>query len=601
MSEPEPSVAAPEVEAPRAEPVPPALPYQSASRSSPLGYVFFAGLFALLMGVAWIWVEPETGTFSKVWIFAALLAMLVPLAWHGVDFAKAVASRRGAAFGFVVITLSLGFAITGFVGWAEVKFKASLPSYDLTKTSRYSLSDESVKLLGRVEGTVYATYLVQGRTDDGLRADALEQLHVYESASSHVRVAEVDALRNPDAAARTLREAGVGATSSGEDTDLIVLTYAEAGKNVAPGKQKEIKVEPWSFRKTSSTGEDKWLGEAVISSGIFELVFQKYKAYATGGHGERALGEEFHELKGALTTQNIDVEPAALNLSANPNVPDDCEMLLVLGPTAPFTADEATAVTKWLEKGKTLVLTVDVADERFSTGLDALLEKFGVATRTNFEVVAPKVGRLNVNGREAEMLQGMSSQFPVYGDAYADHPAAAALRTRAGLATYFFKSTYIEVDEKPPVGADPQVVCSAPDRKEQGASPVALNHYKGRTDFSTLKEDKDVHDVKLPLIVTSVRTLADAGGRDARLILSGDTDVFTDRVIGSYPANLDLARGLVQWGLRREGLVAVSARTLEDPYVTPTEYQRRFALVWPLFACLLPLLMGGLVWWTRRR
>ena len=77
--------------------------------------------------------------------------------------------------------------------------------------------------------------------------------------------------------------------------------------------------------------------------------------------------------------------------------------------------------------------------------------------------------------------------------------------------------------------------------------------------------------------------------------------MFTDRLISSYPANLDLARGLVQWGLRREGLVAVSARTLEDPYVTPTEYQRRFALVWPLFACLLPLLMGGLVWWTRRR
>ena len=199
------------------------------------------------------------------------------------------------------------------------------------------------------------------------------------------------------------------------------------------------------------------------------------------------------------------------------------------------------------------------------------------------------------------MLQGMRSDFPVYGDGYADHPAAVALRSRGGLATYFFKSTYIEVDEKPPAGADPQVVCSAPDVKEQNASPVALNHYKGRTNFNSLENDRDKAGVKLPLIVTSVRTLPDLQGRDARLILSGDTDVFTDRVISSYPANLDLARGLVQWGLRREGLVAVSARTLEDPYVTPTEYQRRFALVWPLFACFLPLLMGGLVWWTRRR
>jgi hypothetical protein len=600
MSEPETSVPPPEAAAP-AEPSAAQPAYQSASRTSPAGYVFFAGLFLLLSGIAWIWVEPETGVFSKVWIFASLLMMLVPLAWHGVDFIKAVASRRGAAFGFVVITLALGFVVTGFVGWAAVTYRQKLPNIDLTKTSRYSLSDESVKLLAKVEGTVYATYLVQGRTDPGLRADALEQLRVYEASSSHVKVTEVDALRSPDAAARALREAGVGATSSGEDADLVVLTYAEAGKEVTPGKQKEIKIETWAFTKMSSTGEAKWLGEGVYSSGIFELVFQKYKAYATGGHGERALGEEFHELKGALTTQNIEVVSTPLMLSTSAMVPDDCELLLVLAPTAPFTPDEAAAVSRWLDKGKTLVLTVDVADERFQTGLDELLDKFGVATRANYEVVAPMLGRHMIDGREAEVLKGLSNQFPVYGDAYADHAAASALRTRGGLATYFVKSTYLEVDEKPPLGASPEVVCYAPDRKEQNASPVALNHYKGRTNFQSFMADKDREGVKFPLVATSTRTLKDMPDRDARLILSGDTDVFTDRVISQYPANLDLARGLVQWGLRREGLVAVSARTLEDPYVTPTEYQRRFALVWPLFACFLPLLVGGLVWWTRRR
>jgi hypothetical protein len=85
------------------------------------------------------------------------------------------------------------------------------------------------------------------------------------------------------------------------------------------------------------------------------------------------------------------------------------------------------------------------------------------------------------------------------------------------------------------------------------------------------------------------------------LILSGDTDVFSDRIIAEHSPNLDLARGLVQWGLKREGLVAVSDRTLEDPFITPTEYQRRFALGWPALVCLLPLIAGGMVWWARRR
>src|SRR6185436_20792057 len=98
--------------------------------------------------------------------------------------------------------------------------------------------------------------------------------------------------------------------------------------------------------------------------------------------------------------------------------------------------------------------------------LEAVLDRFGVATRTNYEVIAPRIVHLNVNGRNAALPAGMSNQFPVYGDAYNDHPAARALRARAGLSTTFSSTTYLEVDEKPPEGADPQVVCTAPERQD---------------------------------------------------------------------------------------------------------------------------------------
>jgi hypothetical protein len=592
---PPPTTSAPASSTPKAP-----QPYQAAGRTSRLGYLCFIGFFALVVGLVWRAVEKETGVITDVWIFVALLAMLVPPAWHANDIGRAVASRRGAAFAFVVLTLGLGLVVAGFVGWADVKFKARLPALDLTKSARYSLSEESLKILEKVEGTVFATYLVQSGTEPGLRAKTMEQLRTYESASSHVRVAQVDAMRSPDAAARTLREQGVAAsTSSGEDTDLLVLTYAEPGKEVAPGKQKEIKIEPWTFSKMSSTDERKWLGESVITGGIFELVFQKYRAYATGGHGERALAQDFHELRSALTSQNIEVEPTPLVLSTSPQVPDDCELLLVLEPTAPFTADEAALVSRWLDKGKALFLTVDVKTDRTPTGLDAILDRFGVHTRLNYIVGAPQLQRMKIDDRDVLVPAGFGAAFPVQGQAYGDHPATRALRARSGLAVFFFKSTFVDVDPKPPEGADPQVVCFAPEAGQY--TPIAYRNDAGRTDFTEPDPSKDKSTGKLPLVVTSTLRSKDGLGNDARLILSGDTDVFSDRIIAEHSPNLDLARGLVQWGLKREGLVAVSDRTLEDPFITPTEYQRRFALGWPALVCLLPLIAGGMVWWARRR
>ena len=128
-----------------------------------------------------------------------------------------------------------------------------------------------------------------------------------------------------------------------------------------------------------------------------------------------------------------------------------------------------------------------------------------------------------------------------------------------------------------------------------------MRRTKSRTDYSAPREGEDKLAGKLALLATSVHKSKESNGRDARLIVGGDTDVFSDRVVQSYRANLDLARGLVQWGLRREGLVSVSERTLEDPYVSPTERQKRFAFWWPLNVVLLPLILGGMVWWSRRR
>lgn len=588
--------------APRAE-SPRRTPYQAPVRPSRMGYVFFWGVLLLIAGLFWRFVEEETGWVTSAWIFLSIVAILVPFAWHLPDLMRSAATRRGTAFAYVITTIALGLVVALFVGWGAYKGKQEgwLPTLDMTKSARYSLSEESERLLDKVEGTIFVTYLVRGADEMQLRDAVLEQLRVFEERSSRIRFARVDEVREPEAARRVLEQHGVGPTSSAEDLDVIVLTYAAPNREVDPGKQKEIPVEQWTFLRTSSTGALKWLGEGAISTAIFELVFQKYRAYATGGHGEGSLAKEYHELKGALEAQNVEVASDPIVLAATRDVPDDCELLLVLNPKTPFTPDEAKAVSTWIEKGRTLFLTLDVADDRTTTGLDPLLDQFGIRTRMNYEVVAPTMRPINVAGMNQLVPTGMATSFPVYGVGYADHPAAVALRARGGLATFFMRSSYVEVDEdKPPPGAEPSVVCYAP-KAGEAASPVALRHSPDRKDYNRIDPSRDSTTGKYPLVATSVKKPADPAGRDARLVVSGDSDVFSDRGIQQAAANLDLARSLLQWGLRREGLVAVSDRTLDDPMVRPDERQRRFAFWWPLAVVFLPLVFGGMVWWARRR
>jgi hypothetical protein len=157
-------------------------------------------------------------------------------------------------------------------------------------------------------------------------------------------------------------------------------------------------------------------------------------------------------------------------------------------------------------------------------------------------------------------------------------------------------------DEKPPEGVKAQVVCRAPMLRE--SPPIAFRHDPKRTDYRQPVQGVDNFSGKFPLIATGTREVAGAGAdqkADVRVIVSGDTDIFSDAVAGEIRQNLDLARGLVQWGLRREGLVAVSARTIDDLVVTPTDRQQRLAFWWPLGVAFLPLVAGGAVWWSRRR
>lgn len=579
--------------------------YQAATRVSPWGFLFIAGLAGFLASWAWYRVEDDTGWVTQVSIFLSALLTLAPIAWHAVDFFQSVASRRGGAFLAVCATVALGFVVMVVVSALNIARQETLPAIDLTETGRYTLGEETTKILAKVDGTVYATYLERpgSRTSDPLRQMAIEQLRVYGYHTNKVQVRVFDDLRENEAATRYLQSKGVVSTSSGENDDVIVFTFAPTGREVAVGKQKELKVEEFAFAKAGSAdGQPRWLGERVITSAIQELVFVQMKAYAVGGHGERGLADQMRQVRERLRAQNVDVSDTPLNLASSPKVPDDCDLLLVLGPDSEYQPAEVAAIRTWLDKGHALFVTVDVdpTATRRTTGLEhGLLDDFGLGPRIDTVVLAPELQEIR-----GGTVVSMSPVLTVTVKDYTGHASVEPLRRGGGFATRFLNSTYVAVEKTPSEGLTIDPVVWAPDPGMKDVPrPFAARVSKERRDYRT-PGPSDVTNEKLPLIAVATRDLPpgpDGARRDARVILCGDTDVFTDAMIQQNAPNADLFGGLVQWGLRRADLAAVSDKTLDLELVTIGDREHRMAFWWPLVVALSALLAGAAVWWARRR
>lgn len=596
---------------PQAAPPPDAPPtddtaYQAAGKRSLWGYGFFIGLLLLIS--AWLWweVEKESTWVLKVWLVAGLWLFGAPLLLHAVDVFETITSRRGRASGMVLLTLVLGFGVLVGVSYvAHNELEQRIPSIDTTESGRYTLGEETRTLLGELDGTVYATYLARAGAGSetvqrGLRGEVNEQLRTFAASSPNVVYRLIDPMREPSQAKTYLASVGVSRVAAQEDEDVVVFSFAKQGQEAQLGKHKELRIDPYAFRRTSSVGETKWLGEKLVTESIYELVYRTYRAYVTGGHGETKVAESMRALRDALQSQNIQAADAPLDLRTQSAVPEDCDVLVVLDPATPFQPEEEDRILSFLDTGGAVFLCTDVADSRRALGLDRVLDRFGMYARTNYLVLAPTI---TASGPTTQVFDH-EPVLRILGSAYADHPIVRSLRDR-GFGTVFFHASYIEIEEQPIDGLEVEPLIWAPSipGHPQGL-PFGMLQEAGRTDFSTPIEGKDKTGSRLVVAAAGTRAVATRPGepeKSARLVYFADTDVFNDRVASQVPTNIDLGVAALQWCIRRENLISVGERTVERRIVELTPHDVRVARYWPLGVALLALVLGGFVWWIRRR
>lgn len=134
-----------------------------------------------------------------------------------------------------------------------------------------------------------------------------------------------------------------------------------------------------------------------VQEQLYKLLRSRRIAYLTVGHGEINAPSEDEKQKGRsadivqeiIRTQNYQIRTLGLAQGLGREVPDDAEVVFVLGPTEPFSPEEVAALQRYADKGGRLFIALDA---------DSIVNEVPSAGATEPAAVAAAPVSRNVQG-----------------------------------------------------------------------------------------------------------------------------------------------------------------------------------------------------------
>ncbi len=198
-------------------------------------------------------------------------------------------------------------------------------SFDATANKRFTLSDQTKKVVGDLKQDVTISYFDRA---NGM-AGAKDLLDRYQNLSPKLHIQYVDLLKNP--------------------------TLARA-QNVT--REGEAVISLGSRREDAKTFNEEGVTGALIRA----LKGGEREVCVVSGHGEHRLDDTsqsdgFSGFQTIVTKDNYKVQ--SINLQQKAEVPMDCTMLVVAGPTGDYIQPEVDAIKKYVEGGGRALFMLD--------------------------------------------------------------------------------------------------------------------------------------------------------------------------------------------------------------------------------------------------
>ncbi len=418
-------------------------------------------------------------------------------------------------------------------------------SYDSTANKRFSLSDQTKKIVGEMKGDLNIVYFDQTSGFQGAK-DLLDR---YTNLSPKVHVRYIDVLKNP----QLTRSYGIKSTGT-------------AVVEIGPKRE-----------------EAKSMTEEGITGAIVRVIKGGQRVVCViSGNGEHQLDDtgdnRFSAFKEPLQRDNYDSRTISLLLKAE--VPADCTVAVVAGPTTDYSAPAVKALETYIDNGgrgfflldpQLKQRRVDISD---NAALLALLDSCGVTVDKDLILDQNPIGQLAGLGPEVPLVTTYESQ-----------PIVAPLK---GQATGFPLARSLSVKNCAKTQVDKLFSSS-----DGSFATTSLGPGEITLDPSKAKRG--------PFVLAAAGTYPTGKpNTQGRFVVVGNS-AFAANSFLRFNGNRDLLLNMMNWLASDEDLISIRPKEPEDRRLTLNRAQMSMIRLVSQFLLPLIIVIAGIMVWARRR
>ena len=476
--------------------------------------------------------NPEPATTRTLLLAGAVLLV----AYGGLNIRAIIAffSKRSSRYGAnMAMMIVLFVCIVVIVQALSVRHSRR---FDVTRNKRFSLADQTLNILGSLENDVELYGFFKQASPERDRVQNL--FDQYAHTTNRIRYELID----PDRSPTRTSEMDV------KTYDTIVIQYGDRREQIAS------------------------ITEEALTNGILKITRDVRKVVCfVIGHGEKDPYSEkpsgYSIMREAIESQNYEVR--ILSLFDEPVVPEDCQLLVVAGPTQDYFDSEIAKVTGYLTVGKNALFLLD--PQRSFPNLETLLVRYRVMLEN--DVVIDPYSR----------IFGTEYTVPVVTQ-YVDHPITRDI----DVATFFPMARSVRL-------APPDI----PGVTAQYLARTGKTAW-GETDLEAVQYGEAARgeeDSSGPVSIAMIASKkyqdgmpSEIGADESTSVVFGDSD-FADNSAFRVSGNGDLLLNVVNFLAEEEDLIAIRPKPALGDQLLLTAAQGR--LIFLISVVLLPLSVLG--------
>lgn len=452
------------------------------------------------------------------------------------EFLTMKTTKHGMNMGVLIALVFVVLVVVNFLSVRHYKV------WDLSGAQSNTLSDQSLKLVKGLDSELRIRFFyqkgVEGNEEN--RKKFRELIKKYQDQTPNMKLEFVEVNERPD----LTEEYGVTKGSG-----VIFLDY----------KGRRNRVEK--------------IDEQEVTSALVKVTREKDKnIYFVVGHGERDLEDAkealgLNALKVMLENNRYTVKPIATNLNAK--IPDDADVVMIVGPSQKFLDYEIKGLEDYLQRGGSLLLALK---SKQTQGLERILAQAGLEPMNNYI--------MNL----------------------VDTPMGKAVQQGQTLGTVFSSTNEITKI----FGRSEATIFRNPMSFKRGQVPegIAIDDLvkapENSMSFANLDLKTEGPQGAFTLVAEAKGKFPGNQGKDFELIVTGDADFLGNQLL-MQSLNRDLVLNSVASLAKEASLISITPREAQVTKLQMTD--SNFYLFLFLFAIPVPVLLLGtsVTLWMRRR